>query len=91
MNSFSCYGDGHPSVGAFPGLRPRHLRKEPEPEVGSSLGAPSQSWTEQFALLRPPARCQLYRFFFGGEGSLSKIEDRKNGTLVPTSPLEDLV
>ena len=40
--------------------------------------------------LGPPARCQLLPFLFLGEGSPTKIDYSKQGTLILTSLLEDL-
>ena len=41
--------------------------------------------------LGPPARCPSLPFLFGWEGSPSKIDYRKNGTLILSSLPEDLV
>ena len=38
-----------------------------------------------------PPKVPFYRFFFGWEGSPTKIDYRKKGTLLLTSLLEDLV
>ncbi len=39
----------------------------------------------------PPKKYPFYRFFFGGEGSPTKIDNRKKvGTLILSSPLEGL-
>ena len=48
---------------------------------------------EKYALLNyigPPV-VPFYRFFFGWEGSPTKVDYRKKGTLIKTSLLEDLV
>ena len=40
-------------------------------------------------LARSHSKVPLYRFFFGWEGSPTKIDNRKKGTLILTSLLED--
>ena len=49
-------------------------------------------WCDQWvSCLGPPAIGALsHRFFFGWEGSSTKIDHRKKGTLILTSVLEDL-
>ena len=68
----------------------------PPAETG---GSKPQEWgpcpkRNEFPLemgLGPPARCPWSHFFFGWEGSPTKIDYREKGTLIPTSLLEDLV
>ena len=68
------------------------------PRVTKRVGGHGCGWAlsishlgkQQLGSCGPPARCPFTFFSFEGEGSPTKIERRKIGTLILTSLLEDL-
>ena len=87
-----------PTVSAdAPGRSSRGLRARAGAALaGSHLAGPGGVYNARKfgagrAVVWSPSSGLSHRFFFGWEGSPTKVDYRKKGTLIPTSLLEDLV